>query len=82
MQMGELGNLSNVFFGFAMVHVGAVINAAILVVAYLYDRLTGSFWERIYHLGLLPIFAVCCILVLAGLCVVLFLPRNRKNERR
>lgn len=55
----------------SLVHIGTIANDAILVAAFLNDSFSGSFWERIYHLGPIPYFALCCVLMFGGLLMFL-----------
>lgn len=67
--------------GLALVHIGTVGNAVILLVAYLNADYSGGFLERIYHMGLIPGFVVFCMLSLAGLLTLIFSP-NEKSEKQ
>ena len=71
MTEGKKNFISIICFALSLVHIGAVGNAAILIVAFLNNDYSGSFWKRIYYLGLIPCFVLCCVLMLGGLLILL-----------
>lgn len=71
-----------VSLGLALVHIGTIGNAAILIVAYVNADYSGTFWERIYHMGLVPGFIVFFAAMLIGLLVLIFgvSPEKKKES--
>ncbi len=72
--------ISLALLGFAFVHIGTVGNAAILIAAYVCNYSSG-FFERIYHMGLMPVFVLLCIIMLVGLIVLMSMAYNQMEGR-
>ena len=73
--------ISRALLGLAFVHIGTVGNAAILIAAYVCNNYTSGFFERIYHMGLMPGFILLCFITLAGLIVLVSTPDKQKEGR-
>lgn len=81
----NINHLSLMLGALAAVHSGAVVFASLLIVLYLNDQYSGSFWSRLYYMELIPVFIICLTLLLSGLGGLLFskfdnAPQTHKSE--
>lgn len=84
MKKGEMmkKHISSIaLLGMALIHIGTVGNAAILIAAYMNLSFTSGFWERMYHMGLIPGFVVLCVLVLVGMLMLMVTPEKEIEDR-